>query len=94
MFSHRDRIDATTAIRLAIRGFVGRAIQFEEFLTVDLETMADVIPNLVERHAAALGSRQLHMIEIEFLDEADPMERYFRFGTDPTGMVVPIQVTL
>jgi hypothetical protein len=32
------------------------------------------------------------MVELEFLDEPNPHHRYFRFGTNPAGMVLPIAI--
>ncbi len=78
---------------IAIRGFIGGVQQFEE--TVDADT-AD-LEALSERHALAmlsLSGGEKHMIEIEFLEEPDEMQRFFRFGTDLDGMVKPIAVSL
>lgn len=75
--------------RIAIRGFIRGIRQFEERVdgdTADLETLA-------ERHALrllALPGGDKQMIEIEFLDEPDRLQRFFRFGTDSTGMIGPI----
>ncbi len=51
-----------------------------------------LLPSIAERHAAALASEDLHMIEIEFLDEPNINERFLRFGTDPEGMVMPLLI--
>ncbi|MBZ5619900.1 MAG: hypothetical protein LAQ69_14430 [Acidobacteriia bacterium] len=81
-------------IRLAIRGYADGRRQFEDLTEVDPDTLSDVLPTLAEKHASALVSHELHMIEIEFLDEENENERFFRFGTDPAGMVLPIRVKL
>lgn len=79
-------------VRLRFRGFAGGKVQFEDRVDVDLARVEDVLFELAEKHAAAMTSHKLHMIEVEFLDEPDPNERFFRFGTDPSHMVSPIEV--
>lgn len=81
-------------VNLAIRGFANGQQQFEDVVDVDESTLDSLLPMLAEKHAAALISHELHMIEIEFLDEPDANGRYFRFGTDPRGMVMPIAFSL
>jgi len=76
--------------RIMIRGFVGRKLIFEEAAdadAVDLETLA-------AKHATVMAAYKHHMLEFEFLDEPDPLQRFFRFGTDPSAMVRPIRLDL
>jgi hypothetical protein len=79
-------------MKIAIRGFVeGRRFKiFEERLEVAEADLESLIPAMAERHASIMFDRGPHMIEIEFLDELNPAERFLRFGTDPAGMVVPL----
>ena len=79
--------------RVIIRGFIGAVKQFEEEHVVDEH--GSQIENLAEKHATkllALPGGEKHMIEIEFADEPDPLQRFFRIGTDPGGMVRPIAI--
>jgi hypothetical protein len=80
-------------MKIAIRGFAGRTLKFEDIVEVD-ENDQDFLGRLAEKHAAEMVAHTLHMIEIEFLDEPGPNERFFRFGTDPSGMVVPVGIPL
>jgi hypothetical protein len=80
-------------VRLAIRGFAGSRLVFEEHVSVSDSDVGGVLPKLAEDHAAKMAAHDLHMIEIEFL-EANENERFFRFGTDPSGMVMPIAIPL
>jgi hypothetical protein len=77
-------------IGVAIRGFANGTKLFEERVWVGL----DEIDALATKHALALCAYRRHMIEVEFLDEPDPLQRFFRIGTDPSGMVRPMQVNL
>jgi hypothetical protein len=81
-------------MNVAIRGFVGRTVLFEDRAELDESSLAALLPGLAEKHALAMARHELHMIEIEFLDEPDVNQRFFRFGTDPTGMVMPLKVDL
>lgn len=78
-------------MRIAFRGYVDGALRFEETVAVD-DGGFDV-EALALKHAADLGDDGLFMIEIEFLDEPDPLQRFMRFGTDPRGMRVPVAVS-
>jgi len=81
-------------VRLAIRGFADGNQKFEERVDVDSEHLDELLPAIATKHAKALVEFKLHMIEIEFLDEPAENERYFRIGTDPSAMVLPIGVKL
>ncbi|HEY1861653.1 MAG TPA: hypothetical protein VGG61_14935 [Gemmataceae bacterium] len=82
-------------MRAIVRGFVDGAVVFEDRVEIDPENDGnyDTLYALAAKHAAEIGN-QPHMIEFEFLDEPDPLERFFRFGTDPRGMVVPLAIAL
>ena len=80
--------------RLVVRGFAGRQVVFEEHIEIGPDQVGTVIPTIAERHARQMAAHELHMIEIEFLDEPNEKERFFRFGTDPSGMVAPIRISL
>jgi hypothetical protein len=57
-----------------------------EFSRADTEVLA-------EAHYNAMGAGECDMVEIEFLDEADPFRRFFRIGTNPRDMVMPVRIT-
>jgi len=80
--------------RLAIRGYLKSTKLWESQVEIDSEKLDELLPSLAEQHAEECASGKLTMIEIEFLDEPDPNERFFRFGTDPSGMVMPIGIKL
>jgi hypothetical protein len=75
-----------------VRGYLGRTMQFERSLTSEEWGLDEIIPMLAREHAEAMACGHLGMIEIEFLDEPDVNERYFRIGVDPGGMVKPIDI--
>jgi hypothetical protein len=82
-------------LRLAIRGWKTGEDQplFEDRLTVKPRDIDKLLPQYAARHGRLLAETG-GMVEIEFLDEPNPEERYFRFGTDPSKMVAPVAVDL
>lgn len=77
--------------RLAIRLYL--AGRLDEEIVVDAET-ADLEALAREHAERACVSGKPHLVEMEFLDEADQMQRYYRFGTDPSRMASPLKVKL
>jgi len=79
-------------VRLAIRGFTNGVTKFEDVLDMPEDELDELLPKLASQHATAMVEDRLDMIEIEFLDEADP--RFFRVGVNPNGMVMPLAIDL
>jgi len=78
-------------MNVAIRGFLNRRLQFEEHVSIDPYKEGDLIREVAEKHALSFATGALHMIEIEFLDEPNPGERFFRFGADASRLTIPIR---
>jgi hypothetical protein len=79
-------------VRLALRAWSEDKLVFEEKVGVPEAELDLVMRRQMEHLASILGGQ--HMIEVEFLDEPNPNRRYFRFGTDPGGMTMPIELDL
>lgn len=77
-------------MKVVIRGWGDGQLIFKD--TMDTEA-ADVDPAaLAALHGQKLERYEKHMIEFEWCDELDPMQRYTRFGTDASMMVQPLAV--
>lgn len=81
-------------VRIAIRGFAKGRIIFRDFATIGDDDLENLLPSLAAKHAERMAAHELHVIEVEFLDEPNKNERFFRFGTDPSGMVLPLGLLL
>lgn len=74
-------------IRLWVRGEV-----IDTALVIGNEDFHGVVFLMFAAKHQTLMRTTLHMIELEFMDEADPTERYQRFGNDPSMMTEPIEI--
>lgn len=72
---------------MAIRGFGDGHKIFDDRVDVMGPEELGALPEI---HAARMGDFDVFMVEIEFLDEPNEKERFFRFGTDPRAMVNPL----
>ena len=77
-------------MRLMVRGYKKRVLLFAEPLDVDADQIDEVIPVIAEQHAEAMLAGTLGMIEFEWLDEPDPLQRFTRIGVETEGMVRPM----
>jgi hypothetical protein len=77
-------------LRVMVRGFLRGRQVFEQPRLVDDEMTG----RLAEEHVNAMVMGEIDSIELEFLDEPDANERFFRIGTNPQDMVMPIRVDL
>ena len=77
-------------MRVVLRGYKKRVLQFEERLEVDAERIDDVIAEIAEKHAMAILAGTLGIIEFEWLDEPDPLQRFTRIGVETEGMDWPM----
>lgn len=76
-----------------VRVYVDGVLHSEEPVGATERGLSALLPSLAEKHARLCALRPT-MIEIEFLDEPDVNQRFFRIGTDARGMVRPMQVGL
>jgi len=75
-------------MRVAVRGFAKDMLIFEEIL----DTAQYDLTNLARDHVQKMTAYPDHMIEVEFIDEPDNPYRFFRFGTDPSRMAIPLRL--
>jgi hypothetical protein len=80
-------------VRLAVRVYVNSVLKCEDLLDLEADELRALLPSLAEKHVILAGAEPV-MVELEFLDEPNVNQRFFRVGTDPTGMVRPIALNL
>lgn len=79
-------------MNIRIRVYLGDKIHSDKaYYGYPDEKLDELLPELAKEHAELLAENA-GMVEIEFLDEPDPNQRYFRIGTDPNGMRQPRRV--
>jgi len=78
---------------LIIRGYLGRKVVFEQPQTADASELESVVERVAIEHAQAMAAGTIDMVELEF-PEFPLHERYFRFGVNPEGMVMPVVIFL
>jgi hypothetical protein len=77
---------------LAVRGYLGESMVSEKHLNIPQNEIDGLVQRLANEHGALMSAGLIDMVEMEFVDEPDPKQRYLRVGINPTGMVFPIEV--
>lgn len=86
-------MSAPETLRVTVRLFVDARLIEEETHEVNSDETESFVNALVERHGPVYESDQPILVEFEFLDEPDPLQRFVRLGTDPRGMVMPLPLS-
>jgi hypothetical protein len=77
-------------MRIIVRGWGDGALIFQE--AIEFDEPDDAMPKAME-HVALMTRFEKCLIEIEYLDEPDPLQRFFRMGNDAARMVMPVRIT-
>lgn len=77
-------------INVTIRGYKSGKLLW----TVHRLMSANQMESLAPEHVAAMIEGTLGVVEIEFLDEPDPLQRFMRLGVETDGMVMPARLDL
>ena len=80
-------------MRLIVRVFADKVKLSDEHIEIDESDLDTFVPELARKHWVQFQDHTLHMVEFEFPDEPEE-HRFLRFGTDPRGMVRPIEIDL
>ena len=84
--------DKPLAIDMLVRVYLNGELHSQDrHSAASPEALAGLIDIWAKTHEG-LGNLGPVMVELEFLDEPDQALRYFRFGTDPQRMVLPVAV--
>jgi hypothetical protein len=78
-------------MRMIARLFIDNKLVLCDEVEASLEDFEFIIPAYANKHAAAIGTAPLYMVEFEFPDLPEPI-RYMRTGTDTRRMVDPVCV--
>lgn len=61
-------------------------------MTIPMLDLDGLIAGLGETHATQMKNGEIDMVEIEFLDDPNDPNRFFRIGRTAAGMVDPISL--
>ena len=76
-------------IRTRIRSYAGAQLISQEYQQIDSANIDKAACKMIEKHSAMLLRYPQFLIEVEFLDEPDVNQRFFRIGNSPVGMIDP-----
>lgn len=74
-------------MKIIVRGWGDGRLLFEDPLETDGMDMS-----IAYRQVERVTAFPRNMLEIEFVEEPDPLQKFFRFGTDKDIMVNPLEI--